>query len=200
MIRLQFFIILFAWSSFLNANTLADDLAKDCFVLVGKTLSPIPAETFKETQLYVVYYSHRYCGLCVPVTEKLNVWFETHKNRKDLSLIFATRYAKNQDELIEYLSKSHIKFPALDLRYYQKYLDHLIHKKNISSEAVHPFYADNDDGVPRFRFFNADGSEIDPRPYGVGNIFQIDPDELDAIIESMIRSIAQSRVKAKPMR
>ena len=165
-----------AWDGF------AKTLAKNCYVLEPTNLKPVPDDAFKDTRLYVVYYSHRHCGLCIPLTKKLNAWFEINKPRREVSLVFATRLENNNEELVAYLKKSAIKFPALDTKHFNSYRN-----RKDATEVLHPFYADSDDGVPRFRFFHADGSEVDPQRHGVSNPYQIDPAELDKIIASMLR-------------
>jgi len=146
-------------------------------------LEPILEDAFRETKVFVVYYSHRFCGLCIPVTKALNTWFQTNRQHKEVSLIFATRLEENNEALTDYLKQSGIRFPALDTKHFRHYQESRANPEG----AAHPFYSDFDDGVPRFRFFYPDGREIDPREHGEKNIYEIQPSELDSIIGSILR-------------
>jgi hypothetical protein len=53
---------------------------------------------------------------------------------------------------------------------------------------MHPFYRDADEGAPRFRFFNADGTEIDPTKHGAPSKFGGEIiDQIDAILQDMLK-------------
>lgn len=161
------------------ADNFATALAKDCFVIKDDKLEKIPLDSFKDAKLYVVYYSHLHCGSCVAVTKKLNDWFEKNKNRKEISLVFATRGENDNKELLTYVKKSKILFPTLDTKHYMSYVD--------GEGDDHAFYNDADDGVPRFRFFQADGTEIHPGKHGATDIYKVSPEQLDGITASILK-------------
>ena len=161
----------------------ATQLAKDCYVLKNDQLERIPTNSFQNTKLYIVYYSHIWCSKCPAVTKPLNVWREKIKDRQDISLVFATRGENNNQELVAYLNKSEIRFPALDTKYYSHYVE------GIGED--HRFYADADDGVPRFRFFNTQGNEINPKDYGFTNVYEVlKPEQLEELSQKILSADA----------
>lgn len=172
------------------AASIAESLVRDCYVLKDGALRPIPSNTFAQTRLYVVYYSHRFCSPCIPVTEELTRWYSTRGRRPDVSLVFATLGERTEDQLLGYLKKSKILFPALHPRCHFAADGKFI-------VGIHPFYPDGYGAVPLFRFYRADGSEIDPRLHGAkpdgeeGN-YGIQPKELDALIANMLKTDAKS--------
>lgn len=162
----------------------ATKLAKDCYVLKDDKLENIPTNSFQSTKLFIVYYSHIHCSVCPPVTKKLNDWREQIKDRKDISLVFATRGENNNKELVVYLKKSEIKFPALDTKYY-------VNSVNGTGEE-HSFYADADEGVPRFRFFLPKGDEINLKDHGVTNVYQVlKPEQLEELSRKILTAPAK---------
>lgn len=165
---------------------------KDCRVLADGVLRPLPEDAFERTKVFVVYYSHRHCGACLPVTEALGAWFENNKQRDDVSLLFATRLEQTNEALAGYLKQSGIRFPALDTKHFRRYRERVANM----AQPPHPFYADFNDGVPRFRFFHPDGREIDPRRHGAPDPYQIQPDALDDIIGRILRATDKTAKRA----
>jgi len=165
---------------------------KDCRVLADGVLRPLREDAFERTKVFVVYYSHRHCGPCIPVTGALNAWFDKNKQRDDVSLIFATRLEDNNAALADYLKESGIRFPALDAKHFRRYRERMANM----TLTPHPFYADFDDGVPRLRFFHRDGREIDPRKHGASDPYRIPSDALDEIIGKMLRATDKSANRA----
>jgi hypothetical protein len=162
----------------------ATQLARDCYVLKNDQLEPLSTNAFQNARLYIVYYSHIWCSQCPAVTKPLNVWREKIKDRQDIRLVFATRGENNNDELLTYLKKAQIKFAALDARHYAKYVQ--------GNGEDHPFYEDADDGVPRFRFFNAQGNELNPRDYGFTNVYEIlKPEQLEELSRKILSAQAR---------
>jgi len=144
-----------------NNSSLRTRIAHDCYMLQEGELVRVAADVFEDTRLFVVYYSHITCGSCVPVTSKLNAWLESGKTPAGVSFVLAYRAEADNSELARYLDKSEIRFPALDTKWIQN-----LRSGDHSRGVIHPFYADCDEGVPRFRFFLADGIELDPTLYG----------------------------------
>jgi hypothetical protein len=57
-------------------------MTKDRYVLSDGKLVPIPAATFSRTRLYIVYYSHIDCTVCVPTTEAVSRWYWSGSARR----------------------------------------------------------------------------------------------------------------------
>jgi len=145
-------------------SSLRARIAHDSFMLQEGELVPVAADTFERTRLFVVYYSHITCGSCVPVTHKLNAWLESGKAPDGVSFVLAYRAEADNSELARYLDKSEIHFPAIDTKWIRD-----LRSGDHSRGAIHPFYADCDEGVPRFRFFLANGIDLDPTDYGASS-------------------------------
>ena len=160
--------------------TLKASLARDCFVLREGKLGPIAPDSFAKTRLFVVYYTHITCSLCVPVTKKLNAWLEAGKAPDGVSFVLGYRAEADNAELTAYVAKSGVLFPALDTKW--------IRACRANAAVMHPFYADRDEGAPRFRFFRADGTEIDPTEHGAPTKFGgAIMNQLDDLLPKMLK-------------
>lgn len=168
-------------ADFATEAALKSSLARDCYVLKEGKLCKVSADAFAKTRVFVVYYSHIYCGVCVPVTEKLNNW----KVPAGVSVLLGYRDDADNAALAAYLKKSGIHFPAIDTKY--------IRIRRTHQGVMHPFYSDADEGAPRFRFFRADGSEIDPTTHGAASKFGAEVmDQMDALLLKMLSSNVSS--------
>lgn len=163
-----------------SGSVFKTSLAKDCHVIENGALKPVPADAFAKTRLFVVYYTHISCGSCVPFTKKLNAWLAEGKAPAGVTLVLGYRAEADNAELKKYMVKSDIRFPAIDTKW--------IRARRANARVMHPFYQDADEGAPRFRFFQADGAEIDPRPHGIADIYGGKVmEQFDALLPKMLR-------------
>lgn len=149
-------------------------LAEDCRIANDGKLEATPANAFANTKLFVVYYATLGCTTCEPTTAKLNAWAASAPT--GVSVILAYRAAADREELAKFLKQSHITFPALDPKWFRA-----------RGRNTHPFYKDPNDTVPRIRFFNADGKELDLELYGFRAIH--DAEAIVLKLDSLVRKM-----------
>lgn len=134
------------------------ELYEFCYLNKDGALENMQENTFSDTKIFVVYYSHTLCGGCKVVTKSLNSWYSTEASKfPQFQLVYATRGDETREKLTEYTTNSKIKFPILDEKFYMI--------ADIENGEAHPFYSDCDMGVPRFRFYSSDGKELPIKKY-----------------------------------